>query len=511
MSTGASWQPLDDKEFFGHPKGLRTLFFTELWERFSFYGMRALLVLYMINKSAFGYTEDRAYAAYAAYGALVYAFPVLGGWLANRWLGYRNAVVLGAVFMAAGQFALAIPNETAFYLALSLLCVGNGFFKPNISSNVGRLYAEEDARRDRGFTIFYMSINIGALLAPIVCGNLGEKVAWSLGFAAAGFGMLIGLVWYLFGQRHLGTTADPDHPELLQKPVILGLTRLHFTWLGALAAVPLAAHGLSNPELGKEAISVVAVLVALVLIYFLFRLRGTERYRLLALMLLMGFHTMFFAGFEQAGSSFNVLADKHVDRVIFGLEVPASVFQAVNPMFIVLLTPVFVWMWRALTNRGRNPSIPTKFVIGLILLGVGFYILSLASRHATTGSDGIARFALVWLILCYFLHTTGELFISPIGLSAVTTLAPRDWVGFCMGAWFLTISFGHQLAGFIARLTGTEGGTTARTSLEELAAYGDVYRTVFHTMLVAAAILLALTPIIKRLIRGVENSAGLRE
>jgi POT family proton-dependent oligopeptide transporter len=471
--------------------------------------MRALLVLYMIDAGTFGYEKKHAYAVYAAYGALVYAFPVVGGWLANRWLGYRNAVVLGAVFMAAGHFAMAIEQETAFYMALALLCVGNGFFKPNVSSTVGRLYPEKDARRDRGFTIFYMSINIGALLAPLVCGNLGQKVGWGYGFGTAGVGMLIGLAWYLRGQIHLGTAADPDHPDLLAKPVFLGLNRLHLTWLGAALIVPLISRALSDPEIGEHAIGAVAMLVFAVLIYFLVRLQGPARFRLLALMMLMGFHTMFWAGFEQAGSSFNVLAKFHVDRVVLGFEIPASVFQAVNPAFIVLLTPLFLWMWRRLTELGKNPSIPLKFAIGLLLLGVGFQVLSYATHQATVTADGTAQFALFWLILTYFLHTAGELFISPIGLSAVTKLAPRDWVSFCMGAWFMTISFGHILAGWIAQLTGGDGDVAEKPTLEALARYGNVYEQVFYTMMIATAVLLLLTPLIKRLVRGVDEPAGI--
>ena len=447
---------IDDRGFFGHPKGLSVLFFSEMWERFSFYGMRALLTLYMVSE--LGYPKDgRAYAVYGAYGALVYAFPVLGGWLANQWLGYRRAIVLGAVLMALGHFAMAVPDENAFYLALGLLCVGNGFFKPNISSTVGRLYAEGDRRRDRGFTIFYMGINIGAFTAPLVCGWLGEDVDWHLGFSLAGFGMVAGLIWFLRGRRHLGDHAEPDRPELLKAPVFLGLNRLHLVVAGAFLVAPLAALCLWRYEVAQILIQGISGVVLICLLVFTFQQHGVARLRLLSLIVLMFFHMLFWAGFEQAGSSFNIMTKEHVHRKILGIEFPASVFQSVNPFFIVVLAPFFSILWKRLQQRNWDPSIPMKFALGLFQLGLGFLALLVGMAVA----DENATIALFWMVLCYLLHTTGELCLSPVGLSAVTKLSPKRWVGFCMGAWFLTIANAHLVAAGIARLTGgdEEGGS----------------------------------------------------
>ncbi|HLU48677.1 MAG TPA: oligopeptide:H+ symporter [Planctomycetota bacterium] len=464
----------EDRGFFGHPKGLSVLFFSELWERFSFYGMRALLVLYMYEELRYS-KEPTAYGIYAAYGALVYAFPILGGWLANKWLGYRRSILLGGSLMALGHFAMAIPAlerfgwrsdtahawyEYSFYGALALLCLGNGFFKPNISSTVGRLYGEHDRRRDRGFTIFYMGINIGAFLSPLVCGYFGENVDWHLGFSIAGVGMVIGLVWFVYGQRWIGVHGEPDDPELLKRPVVAGLNRWHLTILGSFLIVPLIATVLRSYDSAHWIIQGVSAVVLLILIVFTFRLEGVARLRMLALMILMVFHMLFWGGFEQAGSSFNVLTYEHVSRNVGGVEIAASQFQSLNALLIVLLAPLFSILWKKLGDFNREPSVPFKFALGLAQLGLGFLVLVWGIRHAGSGS----MVALSFLFFTYFFHTTGELCLSPVGLSAVTKLAPKQWVGFCMGAWFLTIANGHLLAGAIAGLTA--GGQASSTQAE---------------------------------------------
>jgi POT family proton-dependent oligopeptide transporter len=466
-----------DRGFFGHPRGLSVLFFSELWERFSFYGMRALLTLYMVKE--LGYSRDpMAYGIYGAYGALVYAFPILGGYLANRWLGYRRAIILGGSLMALGHFAMAIPAlerfglqgefwtrcfESSFFVALALLCLGNGFFKPNISSTVGRLYREGDPRRDGGFSIFYMGINIGALLAPLVCGQLGEKVNWHLGFSLAGFGMLIGLVWFILKQETLGGQGEPDDQELLVRPVLGPLNRLHLTVLGAFAVVPLVALGLYHHEYVQSLVQVITVAVVVILVAFIVRLEGRARSRMIALVVLMFFHTLFWGGFEQAGSSFNILTDEHVSRSVLGTDFAASAYQAVNPVLIVLLAPLFSMLWPYLGKRRMEPGIPLKFALALAQMALGFVVLIVGMRQ----SNDFASVALFWMMLCYLFHTTGELCISPVGLSAVTKLAPRRWVGFCMGAWFLTIANGHIVAAAIAKLTADDGSRAATTVDDE--------------------------------------------
>jgi proton-dependent oligopeptide transporter, POT family len=491
----------DDRAFFGHPRGLAVLFFSEIWERFSYYGMRALLVLYMVYE--LGYPEKpQAYGVYGAYGALVYAFPVIGGWLANQWLGYRRAIILGGVLMALGHFAMAVPHELAFYLALALLCVGNGFFKPNISSTVGRLYRQDDLRRDRGFTIFYMAINIGAFSGPLIAGLLGEYVDWHLGFSIAGVGMVLGLIFFVRGQRTLGGHGEPDDPALLHAPVILGLSRLHLVIIGAVLVAPLAACALYWYAIAQVFIVVVSVAVLITLIVFTVMQTGVARLRMIALMVLMFFHMLFWAGFEQAGSSFNVMTKEHVDREVLGMTIGATAFQSVNALFIILLAPLFNLLWKRLQEKGWNPSVPMKFALALFQLGIGFWVLV----HGISHADSNATIALWFMVLCYFFHTTGELCLSPIGLSAVTKLAPLRWVGFCMGAWFLTLANAHVVAALIARLTASDSGVASGEVArgEALARYATVFEHVFYTAMVAGVILMALTPLIKRLMRGVE-------
>ncbi len=493
-----------DTGFFGHPRGLSTLFFTEMWERFSFYGMRALLVLYMWKH--LGYPKDeKAYPIYGMYGALVYAFPVIGGWIANKWLGYRHSIILGAVMMMLGQFTLMIPDERAFTVALGLLCVGNGFFKPNISSTVGRLYAQGDRRRDGGFTIFYMGINLGAFLSPLVCGPLGEEVDWKYGFGAAGLGMLIGLVWFLRGHSTLEGKADPDDAALLHRPAFLGLSRLKLVWIGALASAPAISFAFASPQVGKTIVQVVSVGVLLGIIGLALKQDAVGKLRLFALIVLMFFHMLFWAGFEQAGSSFNVMTDTYVKRSIFGYEFPASVFQSVNAVMIVLLAPFFSMLWKALQPKGWDPSIPMKFALALVQLGLGFWLLVFGIGR----SDGSGMVALTWMILCYLLHTTGELCLSPVGLSAVTKLAPQKWVGFCMGGWFLTIANAHILAAAIAGMTSTDksGGAVETAALAGKAAvqqYADVFQQVLYVAMGSAVLLMILTPFVKKLMKGVE-------
>lgn len=472
-----------------------------MWERFSFYGMRALLVLYMVDKDNFQYDGVRAYAVYGAYGALVYAFPVIGGWLANQWLGYRRAIVLGGVLMALGHFAMAIPYEWAFYLALAFLCAGNGFFKPNISSTVGRLYKEGDGRRDRGFTIFYMGINIGAFLAPLVCGKLGEGVSWHLGFSLAGVGMVIGLIWFLRGRRHIGEHGEPDDPELLTAPLFLGFNRLHLVVVGSFLVVPLAGLALWKYQYAQYFIQAVSVAVLICLLVFTFQQKGVARLRMFSLLVLMFFHMVFWAGFEQAGSSFTIMTKDHVDRNVAGVEFEASMFQSVNPFFIIVLAPLFSLLWHRLQKRGWEPSIPMKFSLALFQLGLGFLVLVVGINRA----GETATIALAWMAVCYLLHTSGELCLSPVGLSAVTKLAPKKWVGFCMGAWFLTIANAHLVAAFVAGLTG--GDEESRGTLEGTAAlrqYSTVFEQVFYVAIAAGVLLLILTPFLKKLMHGVK-------
>jgi proton-dependent oligopeptide transporter, POT family len=438
----AATQVKQQPTVFGHPAGLFTLFFAEMWERFSFYGMRALLVFYII-KGFLGYQDNQAYAVYAAYGALVYATPFIGGLLADRLLGARKAVVLGGLLMAAGHLLMTVEESNAFFLALALLIAGNGFFKPNISTMVGGLYAPGDSRRDGAFTIFYMGINLGALLSSYVCGTLGEKFGWHWGFGSAGVGMLLGLVTFqLLAHKLLG-------------PVGLAPKKVERKKLDAPAAA------LTRVEL--ERIAVILILAVFVV--------------------------FFWAAFEQAGGLMNLYTDAKVDRRVFGWEVPTTWFQSVNPFFILLLGPLFAELWTVLGRHKKDPSSPAKMAIGLLLLSFGFVFMLGASQQ----SAGEGKAALLWVVAAYFFHTAGELCLSPVGLSMVTKLAPARLVSAMMGVWFLANAVANYLAGVI-------GGYAER--LGEF----DLFLAIVIATAAAGVVLLAISPILKRMMYGVGDA-----
>ncbi len=467
-----------DTSFFGHPRGLATLFFTEMWERFSYYGMRGILILFMTAPAATGglaFDVPKAAAIYGLYTAFVYLLALPGGWLADKVIGQRSAVLWGGVLIAAGQFCLVVEGLTTFYLGLVLLVFGVGLLKPNVSTMVGELYAEsEGARRDSGFTIFYMGINIGALVSPLVAGYLGENISWRLGFAAAGLGMILGLAQYLWGARYLGDAGIPKTDR--QTRVRAG--RQFGLGFGAAAVIFVALLVLNNT--GTVGITIEAVaaagtylIVGMAVLYFLYMLAfaglsGVERSRVIVVFILFIFSAVFWSGFEQAGSSLNLVAERFTDRIILGWEMPASWFQSVNPIFIIAFAPVFAWLWVALGKR--EPSSPAKFALGLVLLGAGFLVLVVA----VSGASAADRMSPMWLIVMYFLHTTGELCLSPVGLSLVTKLAPQRMVGQMMGVWFMSISLGNLIAGQAAgfmesmslpQLFGTVTAITAGSGL----------------------------------------------
>jgi proton-dependent oligopeptide transporter, POT family len=447
-----------DRSFYGHPRGLATLFFTEMWERFSYYGMRALLILFMtaaVSEGGLGFDTAKAGAIYGLYTAFVYLLALPGGWVADRVIGTRRAVLVGGVIIAAGHFSLAVPGMTTFYLGLGLIVIGTGLLKPNISAMVGDLYPEGGARRDAGFSIFYMGINVGAFAAPLIVGFLGETVNWHLGFAAAGVGMLLGLVQYVVGARHLGTAGVYIGDQQSQSR---GMRQLSIAVLAAIVllgglfvmsttgAVDLTPTGLADAA--GVLISGIAIAYFL-FVFFAGGLDPTERKRIGVVFILFLFSAVFWSGFEQAGSSLNLVAERLTDRVVFGWEAPASWLQAVNPLFIISLAPVFAWLWVALGSR--EPSSPLKFALGLILLGGGFLVMVVATSLAVTGRE----ISPMWLVLTYFLHTSGELCLSPVGLSTVTKLAPQRYVGQMMGIWFMSISLGNLMAGRVAGMFET--------------------------------------------------------
>ncbi|MCH9688456.1 MAG: peptide MFS transporter, partial [Deltaproteobacteria bacterium] len=392
----------------------------------------------------------------------VYAFGVVGGLMAQRLIGPLRAIVVGGVLMALGHLVMALPWGGGLYWALALLCVGNGLFKPNVSSSVGALYEEGDRRKAQAYYLFYMGINFGAMLAPVICGAVADRFGWHFGFGLAGVGMLLGLIVLVRGRRLIRPRADVstlDGP--LSLAVAVGSS------LAVIAMIPLCTLLLVVPVLGHLSIGVVSLGVVAAMVVMALRLPPAGRDRLFALLVLMAFHTAFWAAFEQVGSSFTVLANDHVDRGLMGMEIPAPALLAINGLFIITLAPVVSWLWGRLARRGLEPSTPAKFGLGLVLLGLGFLVFAFGIERGQ-GPGGVA---LAWMVLCYVLLSVGELCLSPVGLAMVTELSPRRAVSFCMGAWFMTYANGHLLAGWIASTTTGDVGP----SLER---YAEVFERV---------------------------------
>ena len=446
----------------GHPPGLYMLFFAEMWERFCFYGMRALLTLYMVSE-VFSYSDAQATAVYGSYNALIYLTPIAGGILADKLLGYRWAILLGGLLMAIGQFTLVVQQEFFFYAGMAFMVVGNGMFKPNISTLVGRLYPDGDPRRDAGFTIFYIGINVGAFLSTLVCGYFAKFQDWTVGFGIAGVGMLLGLVTFGMGRARLEGHGEPPKPEQLPA----NLTKV---LLGSLALVPLVYLLLSEDAAVRWLLGLAVFVVLGILIITAVREERVMRQRMFVLIVLWFFHMMFWMFFEQAGTSLTLFTKRNIDLDIGGWEFPAAWGQFFNPLFILVFGALFTMLWANLGRKGRDPSIPTKFGLALIQLGLGFYVLV----WAASGVEDTGLVSILILIFCYLLHTTGELCISPVGLSAVTKLAPKRMTGMVMGAWFLSIAAAHKGAAMIARKTGAAGGE-GMTPQETLPIYTDVF------------------------------------
>ncbi len=448
-----------DSTWFGHPRGLSVLFFTEMWERFSYYGMRALLVLFMVDAiehGGMGLDEQKAGAIYGLYTSAVYLVALPGGWIADRLLGAQRSIWIGGLIIAAGHFTLAIPSISAFYVGLVLVVIGTGFLKPNISAIVGQLYPEGGASRDAGFTVFYMGINLGAFLGPLICSYLGEKVSWHAGFAAAGVGMVAGAIQYRLSSKALGDAGL--HPHRREGAGDSG--RVDPAWYvfigGVLLVVLVLVLSLTgvirlNPVMlaQKATYVIVALAVVFFLSVFLFgKLTSSEKRQTSVILILFFASAVFWSGFEQAGSSLNLFADRHTDRILerVNFEIPAGWFQSLNPFFIVTLAPVFAAFWVKLAKRNLDPALPTKFALGTLMLGLGFLIMVGAAKLVVAGNEA----APYWLILTYLLHTMGELCVSPVGLSSVTKLAPKRFVGQMMGIWFLATALGNLIAGLMA-------------------------------------------------------------
>jgi len=503
----------NDRSFFGHPKGLGLLFTTEMWERFSYYGLRPLLVLFMaaaLNEGGFGLERTQASAIVGIYAACVYLASLPGGWIADRWLGLRRAILLGAVLITGGHLAIGVSGfagagigKIFFFLGLVLIVLGTGLLKPNISAIVGDLYPEGGARRDAGFSIFYMGINTGAFVGQLVTGYLGERVSWHWGFGAAGIGMAFGLVsFWLLSRKLLGPIGDdivrnPDATVQAKQERTVRTSTL--AGLGVLALVfALAASGVItiDPQQVGGAMTFVLVGIAVVFFAYIFAfggLTGDEKKRSAVIFVLFVFAAIFWAAFEQAPTSLQLFANDFTDRNLFGFEIPATWFQSVNSLFIIIMSPVFAALWIVLAKRHIDLSSPAKFALGLALAGAGF-LLMVSAANQVVASGGTALVSPWWLIASYFFQTCGELFLSPVGLSSMTKLAPRRYVGQMMGIWFLAASVGNLVAGLV-------GGHVDPTKLEQTPA---VFSGTAIALFVSTAILLAMVVPIRRMMASVK-------
>ncbi|HEX6040145.1 peptide MFS transporter [Longimicrobium sp.] len=507
----APHQASQDTGFFGHPRGLSTLFFTEMWERFSYYGLRPLLVLFMaaaLAQGGFGFDRAQASAIVGIYGSLVYLASLPGGWVADRLLGLRRAIWWGAVLITAGHFSIALSGfagpgtagKVTFFLGLLLIVCGTGLLKPNISAIVGDLYPEGGARRDAGFSIFYMGINLGAFAGQLITGILGEKVGWHYGFGAAGVGMLIGLVVYTLranatlGDIGLEPTRNPDagvqrrqeNQVKLVLAVLAALIAVAFI-LGATGAIALDAQVIGS--------YMTYVLVGTAAVYFanIFMfggLNGDEKKRVLVIVVLFVFAAIFWSAFEQAPTSLNLFAADFTDRDVGGFQVPATWFQSVNSFFVITLAPLFAALWVSMARRGRELSSPAKFSAGLIFAGVGFALMIVAANRVVAGGGNVLV-SPWWLVASYFFQTVGELCLSPVGLSSMTKLSPRKYVGQMMGIWFLASSVGTLIGGLV-------GGHVDPEKLDQMP---RLFTTTTLSLVVAAVVLALLAIPIRGMMR----------
>ncbi len=464
-----------EKTFLGHPTGLYILFFAEMWERFSYYGMRALLVLYLTKH--FLFEREAAYGLFGAYTTLVYIGPVIGGYLADKYLGARKAVTIGAIFLVLGHLGMAFEGTPVsdgqaadgsvlnmFYFSLALIIIGVGFLKANISTIVGSLYPKTDTRRDSAFTIFYVGINLGAFLGALIAGYLGETYGWAYGFGAAGVGMLAGLVVFVWGKPHLRGAGEPPKPELLKQSFLGPLSREHTIWIGAILSTFVVWYLVRSQGAVNILLLVTMGIVYLFILWrALIKLTPHQRNRIIVALVLITTNVLFWGLFEQAGSSLTLFTDEQVNRNFFGWDVPASMFQSINAFYIIVFGPLFAAMWVMMGKKKIEPSAPMKFAIALVLLGLGFLAL-------VWGSAGAGLTPVMFIFLIYLLHTLGELCLSPVGLSAMTRLSIGSMVGLMMGAWFLASGAGNAVAALIAQATAAGGDDGAQV----LAVYSKI-------------------------------------
>ena len=496
-TSGASAPIPEFKQVLGHPKPLWMLFMTEFWERFAFYGMRWALALYIVAQFYAGDSAGEAPASrlYGAYLALVYAAALFGGYVADRIIGYQRSILLGAVVMALGLFMIVIPNEQVFKLGLATIIAGNGLFKPNISTMVGQLYSTSDTRRDAGFTLFYMGINAGAFIAPILTGWLAERMfggspempAYKVVFIASGIGMLISLVWFWVGRAQLEGVGRPPEGDGGKRNVLYVLA-------GVLVAIPVI-YLLLAIDAGHLQWLLTALFIGLCVLILKegFRDGAIRRDMAIAMLIIFAFNVLFWMFFEQAGSSFNFLAQNIVDRDLGGWIFPVGWFQSVNSLAIITLAPLIAWMW--IKMGSANPSIPRKFGLGIIFNGLAFLLLMFALSSLV--DPATLKIPFWTLFMVYVIQSIGELFLSPIGLSMVTKLAPVRLVGFGMGGWFLSTAIGNNLSGIFASHVSGETGMTVESALSG-------YTFGFWVLLGSGVLLFLIAPLINKLMHGVK-------
>lgn len=480
------------KNVFGQPKGLFLLFFTELWERFGFYALQSIVVLYMTQ--SFHFTDERSYLLYGAFSSLIYFTPVLGGYIADHFIGFRQSVIIGGFLFILGYVFTSFPNEKTFFLGLSIVTLANGFFKPCVSSIVGDLYSKDDPKRDSGFTIFYMGINIGSLIPPIFIGTIVKHFGWHWGFLLAAIGMSFGVITFLVGKKRLGNAGNIPEISPIQQNRWKRSTFYLFLASGLLMLIFLLHLIFYFP---KQADMILITASLSILIYFirvLFRERPDERHRLIVCWILMLIALIFWAFYSQIFTSIMLFASRNMDKQIFGIPIDAAFTPFFSPFFIITLSPILSWLWVRLDQKKINPSTPMKFASAILFVAIGYFLLTIG----TTFFSPMGMTSSWWIFGYYFFQTIGELFLSPIGLAMITRIAPSNLVGMLMGIWFLMLSTGFLVGSFLSTLADVPKDASIDVSL-------TIYSHTFLLFGILAVILaigcMLLIPYLKRSLR----------
>ncbi len=511
-SESPTYEGSQQRNFLGHPVGLSICFLTEMWERFSYYGMRTILVLYLVKYHL--YSTGEASLIYAAYAGLVYMMPIIGGYMADRYLGSRKAVTFGAILLVIGHGLMGFHGPASildgeqvirddfyislFFLSLALIITGVGFLKANISTIVGSLYGKNDPRRDGGFSIFYMGINLGSLISTGLVGYVGETYGWNYGFSLAGIGMLLGLFVFLWGQKFLGGRAEPANPQLLKEKSAIGLNKEYTIYLFGLGLVLASWLLVQYQQLVGQLLGFSGfIMIAVIILYAFKNCSKIERERIMVACFLIAVQSVFWALFEQQAASLTLLADQQFNLNVLGINLLASQVQLLNPLIIVIFAPIMGWLWVALSNKNMEPTTPSKFAIAMLLIGFGYVFFA----WGLTLDDSASK-SFLWLAIIYFSLTIAELCLSPVGLSMVTKLSVSKIVGMMMGTWFLFSALGNYVAGWISSLTGSSK-TGAGSGMLDIVATIDVYTTIGYSSIGVGLFIFALTPWLKKGMHGV--------